>query len=286
VKTVANLFTDGLQVLRSSPSPRADASLLLSHALEERREWILAHGDAVASARQIAEFESLCRRRAAGLPIAYLLGRAHFYGREFVVDERVLVPRPETEHVVDEAIAFIRRPMRVLDVGTGCGAIACTIAAQTSATVDATDSSPRAIEVATLNAQRLGVDRRCRFHLGDLSEPIGNARFDLVVANLPYVPTADLPGAPEPVSYEPRSALDGGPDGLTLYRRLLAQLPPRLNQGACILFECAPPTIDQLKKLVHRTFPTFVIEGRPDYAGLSRYVKAVDTSSALPRAHR
>lgn len=240
------------------------------------RGRILAHDDAPARAEQIETLRALCNRRAAGVPVAYLLGVAEFYGREFVVNEGVLVPRPESEHLVDEALRFIRGAMRVLDVGTGCGAIACTIAAETSATIEATDISRRAIEIANENACRLGVDGRCRFHHGDLAEPVRDYRFDVIIANLPYIPTAVLPKAPDPASFEPRESLDGGPDGLTLYRRLLSQLPPLLNPGALVLLEAAPPTIDKLATIVRSTFPHFTISVVPDYAGLARYVKAHD----------
>jgi release factor glutamine methyltransferase len=251
----------------------------LAHVIARARGWIVAHGEAEASAEEAEAFEALCTRRSAGVPIAYLIGYAEFYGREFVVNERVLVPRPETEHLIDEALRFIRGPIRVLDVGTGCGAVACTVAAETNAVVDATDASRPAIEIAEGNARRLGLSERCRFHHGDLTEPLRGDRIDLVIANLPYIPTRDLPEPPNPASFEPRFALDGGPDGLTLYRRLLEQLPPLLNDGALILFEAAPPTIDKLGELVRITFPNFAISAISDYADLPRYIKAHDSRS-------
>jgi release factor glutamine methyltransferase len=227
----------------------------------------------VPPAKESLEFATLCGRRKAGEPIAHILGRVGFCGREFLVDKSVLVPRPETEHLVEEAIGFIQGPMRVLDLGTGCGAIACTLAAETQASVDATDVSAAAIEVAAENARRLGVSTRCRFYCGDLAEPVREGRFDVVVANLPYIPTADLPQAPDSASFDPPEALDGGPDGLSLYRRLLPQLPPLLNDNALVLLEAAPPTMQELMELVRLTFPYFAIEGCNDYSGLARYVK-------------
>jgi release factor glutamine methyltransferase len=268
------LASSATRLADCSESPRADVLLLLAHALGRRPEWLVAHGETEPSIKEATRFDALCARRRTGVPVAYLLGTAEFYGREFVVNETVLVPRPETEHLVDEALGFIRGPMHVLDVGTGCGAIACTIAAETNAMVEATDISRSAIELATENARRLGVADRCRFQEGDLADPVRGQRFDAVVANLPYVPTADLPKAPDPVSFEPREALDGGPDGLTLYRKLLPQLPPLLNEGALLLFEAAPPTIHKLMALLHSTFPNFVIEGGNDYARLPRYIRA------------
>ncbi|MFY9665509.1 MAG: peptide chain release factor N(5)-glutamine methyltransferase [Candidatus Cybelea sp.] len=259
---------------RSSRSGRADALLLLAHVLRRPREWLVAHGEAPVCAEDARAFQTLCSRRAAGVPVAYLIGSTWFCGREFVVNESVLVPRPETEHLVEDALGFIRGPMRVLDVATGCGAIACTVAVETPAIVDATDSSRAAIEVATENARRLGVAQRCRFHHGDLAEPVGTHRYDAIIANLPYIPTNDLPERPDPASYEPRAALDGGPDGLALYRRLLAQLPAILNEDALVLLEAAPPTIDDLAQMLRTSLSNFVISVHPDYAGLPRYVRA------------
>ncbi|HEY1867401.1 MAG TPA: peptide chain release factor N(5)-glutamine methyltransferase [Candidatus Cybelea sp.] len=255
---------------------RADAALILGHVLGRDRSWLVAHPDAQLSDEEAERFESLCARRREGTPVAYLIGTAGFYGREFLVDENVLVPRPETEHLIDEALAFIRPEMRVLDVGTGSGAIACTIAAQTRAHVDAVDLLPAAVEIAVKNARRLGVAERCKFYVGDLLDSVRRNRYDVVIANLPYIPTGDLPKPPDPASFEPQPALDGGPDGLSQYRRLMPGLPELINEGGMVLLECAPPTFQPLKALVQLALPNFVIEGGKDYSGLDRYVQAYD----------
>jgi release factor glutamine methyltransferase len=275
VTSVAQTLAEGTALLHdSSTSPRADALLLLAHALHRGREWIVAHGDATPSREEAQEFERLSAQRSWGVPVAYLLGSAGFYGRKFLVDENVLVPRPETEHLVADAIAFIgNRSSCVLDVGTGSGAIACTIAAETQATVSATDISPAAIEVAKKNAQRLGVAGRCKFLAGDLTEPVKNSRYDVVVANLPYVPTAEIPSKPDPIAYEPREALDGGLDGLALYRRLLDTLAPLANPNALILLEAAPPTMAGLAGIAKLALPHSAIAVGRDYAGLDRYLR-------------
>jgi release factor glutamine methyltransferase len=176
----------------------------MAHGLGRSREWIVGHPVETLSERQVEKFIEYCNRRRAGEPIAYILGSAGFYGREFLVDGRVLVPRPETEHLIEEAIRFIRGPIRVLDVGTGCGAIACTIAAETCATVDAIDTSTAALEIAKKNAKQLGVADRCSFYRGDLTEPVRHDRYDMIIANLPYIPTGDLPTPPNSASFEPR----------------------------------------------------------------------------------
>lgn len=282
LREVAELIATGAAGLAaSSSSPRADAALLLAHAIGRRREWIVAHPDAVASPEETACFEMLCVRRRDGVPIAYLVGSAHFYGREFCVDESVLIPRPETEHLVDEALRFIEGPARVLDVGAGCGAIACTLAAETRARVDATDLSPEAVSIARENARRLGLADRCTFYEGDLTQPVTGSRYGVIVANLPYIPTGDLPRAPDPVSYEPRAALDGGPDGLALYRRLARLLPSLIEPAGLVLLEAAPPTIERLAECARAALPTFSVTIGTDYAGLARYVKACGSSPLL-----
>lgn len=278
---VAQALAEGTQWLRAaSETPRAEAMLLLEHALQRRREWIVASAEVSLSASAAAVYRELCERRRAGVPAAYILGRAGFYGRDFLVDERVLIPRPETELLVDEAIAFADgRHRAVLDVGTGSGAIACTIAAETDAIVHATDISEAALDVARENARRLGVEKRCTFHHGYLSEPVRGLRFDIAIANLPYVPTADVPAPPNPVAFEPRVATDGGPDGLRLYRELLEKLPAVLAPESLALLEAAPPTIQELRKLVCRALPDFAVSVHKDYAGLERYIKAKGPST-------
>jgi release factor glutamine methyltransferase len=275
VTTVAAALSDATARLRERESARADALLLLEHALGRSRAWIAAHGETALSPGPASTFRALCEQRDSGIPSAYLVGSAGFYGREFLVDERVMIPRPETEHLVDEALAFIGdAAAAVLDVGTGSGAIACTIAARTNSRVDATDISIAALEVATTNALRLEVTDRCRFHHGDLAEPVKHASFDLVLANLPYIPTRDVPERPNPIAFEPRVALDGGADGLVYYRRLLADLSAMLNARALVLLEAAPPTIGGLSELARSSLPGFAISVHRDYAGLDRYVRA------------
>jgi release factor glutamine methyltransferase len=273
--TLAEALRVGIESLApATDSARADAQLLLAHAVRHDREWLIAHGDAPLSAEQGENFEEFCRRRSSGEPVAYILGRAGFYGREFIVDPSVLIPRPESEHLVEEAIAFVDAGMTVLDVGVGCGAIACTIAAESGAVVFGTDLSVAAIARAEQNARRLGLAASCRFCEGDLTAPVRERRFHAIVANLPYIPTADLPARPDPVGFEPRAAVDGGPDGLALYRRLLPQIPALLERNALILLEAAPPTIEELARRVRATLSGFAVSIGRDYAGLPRYVRA------------
>lgn len=284
-QTVAQILARAIVTLaKSSASPRSDALLLLARVLERDRAWIVAHGEAFLSKPQGDRFMALCEQRAQGRPLAYILGTAGFYGREFVVNEHVLVPRPETEHLVDEAIAFIKARIdpdlpkhvfTVLDVGVGSGAIACTIAAEiVNVLVEGTDTSTAALKVAEHNARRFNVLSRCKFHYGNLAEPVADRRFDVVVANLPYVPTADIPQPPDPVSFEPHEALDGGRDGLDAYRAFLPHAPSLVKPGGLLLLEAAPPVIDDLADLAQRAFPNEMpVLIADDYAGLARYVR-------------
>ncbi len=282
-RSIEALLANGVAAISSSSdSPRTDAMLLLAQALECERAWIVAHGEAEAASAPVRRFEALCEMRATGMPLAYVLGRAGFYGREFAVDERVLVPRPETEHLIDEALTFLkarrgaglRRGATVLDVGTGSGAIACTIAAEDDeAFVEGTDVSSDAVDVARLNAQRLNVADRCRLYCGPFGAPVTGRRFDLVLANLPYVPTKDIPSRPNPVAFEPREALDGGADGLDVYRGFVPALPALLERGAAVLLEAAPGQIPGLVELVWRSFRAPVVEVGYDFGGRARYVK-------------
>ncbi len=276
--TVASALALCLPALSArGDSPRTDARLLLAHVLGRERAWLLAHDDSRLSARQSERFRQACARRAAGTPVAYIIGRAGFFGREFAVDERVLIPRPETERLVEEALAYLRgrHAAAVLDVGTGSGAIACTIAAEDpDAAVEGTDTSAPALAVARRNAERLGVRARCRFLRAEIARAPAARRYDLVIANLPYVPSGALPALPDPTAYEPRAALDGGPDGLRAYRKLLAVAGNLLRSDSLLLMEAAPPTAAALAALTAAALPDAAVDVRSDYSGMERYVRA------------
>jgi release factor glutamine methyltransferase len=259
-----------------------DASRLLEHVTGRDRSGLLLAADVALDAATAAAFEALVVRREGGEPVAYLVGDAGFYGRTFLVDERVLVPRPESEHVVEAVIDDLRARRKatgiVVDVGTGSGAIGITLACELpEIAVYATDISADAISVARRNAARNSVFQRCTFLVGDLLTPVMRfgERVDAVVANLPYIPAAAVPQVPNPAGYEPRIALDGGPDGLDVYRRLLTQLDRVAGSDATIFLEAAPGTIEPLSALIEQTFPTAFIEIGEDYAGLERFVQFV-----------
>lgn len=294
-QTVTATLARGTVLLaKSSPSPRADAQILLAFTLGREREWLASHGENFLSANQADKYVSLCEKRATGMPVAYITGFAGFYGREFAVNEHVLIPRPETEHLVEDAIAHLRsridpgapvKPLfTVFEAGVGSGAIACTIAAEVAgAIVEGSDTSAAALKVANYNAQRLNVNTRCKFYNADVVKGNDAKSYDLVVANLPYIPSEHVPSKPDPVGFEPRVALDGGPDGLTHYRKLLAAAPRMLRSGALLLMEAAPPTIARLRDLTVAALADAAVEIRHDYAGHERYVSARMTSVHLRR---
>jgi len=207
--------------------PRLDAEVLLAEATGWGRAALVADGSAGLEPAAARRFGETVRRRLRREPVAYIVGRKGFRRLDLAVDRRVLVPRPETELLVELALEL--RPERVLDVGTGSGAIALAVADELpGAEVVATDTSPGALEVARGNAARLGLADRVRFLAGTLPE---DERFDLVLANLPYVAERDWPSLqPEVTKWEPREALLAGPDGLDAYRDLFApEVPPQLS---------------------------------------------------------
>jgi len=258
---------------------RLDATLLLEYVTALPRESFITSDTRVLTGFEREQFARAVERRLAGTPVAYITGSVGFYGRKFMVDERVLVPRPETEHVVEAALGALRESGKtrghIADVGTGSGAVAITIAAELpDAWVFGTDISHGAIDVARRNAAQNNVFQSCTFLHGDLAQPLLRfAPFDALVANLPYVPTADIPTLPDPVAFEPSLALDGGADGLALYRRLIATLPALLAPQAPVVFEAAPGTIEPLARLVEAAFPGVLLTIGEDYAGLPRFVQ-------------
>lgn len=229
VREALGAAVDGLAAA-GIEDPRLDAELLLGEAMGRERAALVAEPSAAVPPAAARRFGELVRRRLRREPVAYILGRRGFRRLELVVDPRVLIPRPETELLVDLALEL--RPARVLDVGTGSGAIALAVADELQgAEVTATDTSPDALEVARANADRLGLAERVRFVEGTL--PDEGDGFDLILANLPYVAERDWPSLqPEVTRYEPREALLAGPDGLDAYRALIPRCSPRLSRYA------------------------------------------------------
>src|SRR5262245_21557602 len=204
-------------------SPRLEAQLLLAHALECRKTELYTRWDEGIAEDRRGRFRDLIRRRLEGCPVQYLLGYREFFLLQLEVTPAVLIPRPETELLVTEALNFLksREAPRVLDVGTGSGCIAIAIAHRhMSAQITATDISAEALEIARRNAARHNLAERIRFVQGDLLEPLGNESFDVIVSNPPYVAGEEYAALAAHVrNFEPRLALDGGPDGFAVFDR-------------------------------------------------------------------
>jgi release factor glutamine methyltransferase len=255
---------------------RLEVRLLLEYVLGRSRTWIYQHPESDLEPDQAARFNRLVEERRAGEPLAYLLGQREFYGRSFLVDRRVLIPRPETEDLIEHAIAFIHSAgltdPRIVDVGTGSGAIAVTIAAEVpGARVIAVDRSADALAVARENAQRLGVADRVQFIQGDLLGGL-DGPFDLILANLPYIPSDEIGRLQPEVRREPRPALDGGPDGLDLYRRLFAQARNLLAPRGALFGEIAYDQGALAAEIAGRSLPDRSLTIEPDLAGHDRLV--------------
>jgi release factor glutamine methyltransferase len=257
-------------------APRLTAELLLAHALRCDRIRLYLDFDKPLGEAELGAFRDLVRRRADGEPTAYLTGRREFYGRAFRVDPRVLVPRPETELVAEAALAALPEGGRVLDLCTGSGVLAVTLALGRRARLVATDLSAGALEVARDNARALGAE--VTFLEGDLDGPVApGERFDLLVSNPPYVPSGEIEGLAREVRREPRMALDGGPDGLALIRRIVALAPSRLAAGGTLVLEMHETHREALPRLC-REAGFARAEARVDLAGLPRLVVATMAS--------
>jgi release factor glutamine methyltransferase len=268
----------GRAQLHRSPSPALDARLLLAHVLGRDHAYLVAHDDEALTAAQAAAYDQLLARAAAGEPIPYLLGHAPFFGQEFAVSPAVLIPRPETEQLVEAAIAWGRGrgPLRAVDVGTGSGCIAVTLARHwPAAEIGAVDVSAAALAVARANAERLAPGRVALVH-GDLLAAFGSG-LDLIAANLPYISRQEWTMLADGVkSYEPALALDGGTDGLDAIRALLPQAAERLRPGSLVLLEIGWRQGAAVAALARAVFPAARVEVRPDFAGHDRLV-AVQT---------
>lgn len=264
-----------------------DAEVLLSFVIGKPREQLLIHPETKLSARQFKKFSSFIARRSRHEPIAHITGKKDFLGIDFAVNKNTLIPRPETEMLVEEAIREFQitnlayrqagSKLQILDIGTGSGAIAVALAKNLpKAKIIATDTSPAALRVAKQNAKIHGVADRIKFIKTSLLPLNLNSKLlTLVVANLPYLPTRVWNRAmPDVKKFEPKSALLGGADGLNLIRKLLQEIKSKNIKGA-VLLEIDPSQPKKLSSFTKKLFPRAIMETKKDLAGLSRMVKII-----------
>ena len=272
--TIGAVLRAAGKALSSSETPELDAQVLLAHVLGADRAFLFAHPEQALADAQICDLRVAVHRRAAGEPIAYITGGKGFYDIDLLVTPAVLIPRPETELLLEEALRLSddRPDLTAADIGTGSGALAVTFARQRpAATVYATDISAEALAIARKNAQRNGVEPL--FFAGDLAEPLieRGIQVDVLLANLPYIASDEL--ANLAVSRcEPRLALDGGTDGLDLIRRLLSQIPALCRAGAHVLLEIGADQAEAVTRLVRERFGV-QCDILPDYAGFDRIAR-------------
>jgi len=257
-----------------SEQPALETALLAGFGLGRSRTEVLAHPEIILKPSQRSTLEALLERLCSGDPLPYLLGSQEFYGLDFKVDPSVLIPRPETELLVEQALAWLRahpHRRRAVDVGTGSGCIAVTLAYHVKDLhLFACDRSLPALHLARKNARLQRVETRLDWIQADLLNPL-TGPFDLVCANLPYIPTRTLLGLPVS-AHEPRLALDGGPDGLDAIRRLVQDAPRWLGPGGLLLLEIEASQGQAALALSRTVFPAAQIKLLPDLAGLDRLI--------------
>jgi release factor glutamine methyltransferase len=280
VLSLANFVTAGAVRLSSGPHRdrmRRDAESLLLHVLGKNSAWLMAHSDESLSDEDEARYSALIERRFRGEPMQYITGECEFYGLPFRVTRDVLIPRPETEHLVEKVLenaSRLQQP-RIVDVGTGSGAIAVALAHKLpSAIITAIDLSLAALEIARFNAQRLGFADCIRFLHGDLLAPVAEEQFEIIVSNPPYVPNTDRALISVEVrEHEPAVALFGGEDGLAIYRRLIPAAHAALVQGGLLMFEFGFSQMDDVESLL-KSAGFQNIEFTHDLQGIPRVASA------------
>jgi release factor glutamine methyltransferase len=265
---------------KTSDTPGLDLQVLLAHQLNKPRSWVLAHQEEPLTRPQIRTFETAVSRLEEGHPLAYVLGVWEFFGLEFEVSPDVLIPRPETELLVEHAIKWLKNvpsrgeAFRVMDVGIGSGCISIALAINVpDIIVTGTDVSPSTLKIAGKNAERMQVSNRFTFIEADLyPNHSPSSLCSLIVANLPYIPTKTLHSIPI-YGREPTLALDGGPDGLLILRRFLEESPKWLLQGGLLLCEIEASEGPAVQLLAHNAFPNAAIAMHKDLGGQDRLLE-------------
>jgi release factor glutamine methyltransferase len=268
-QTRATLATAGIAL------PWLDAEILVAHVIKSSRERLHSHPERLLTVAQRARLRRLTSRRAARVPVPYLVGEREFYGHMFRVTPAVLIPRPSSELLVELAVDWLSAhpsARRVIDLGTGSGAVAISVAkAVPRVRIEARDISARALRVADENIAHHRLRRRITTVKGDLLR--GARPADVILANLPYIPEALRRVRPKELDYEPALALDGGKDGLTLIRTALEQARAVVKPNGLVLFECDPAQTRRIVRLAQGHWPTAEVSVHKDLAGLDRVVR-------------
>lgn len=270
---IGQAYQHALEILNSiSDTPALDAQMLLANAMNRSRTWIVAHPEVELEAHEEQKFLISLSRYKNGESLPYILGWWEFYGRRFQVNNSVLIPRPETEHLVESAVSYLRSnpgARKALDVGTGSGCIALSLAREVNdLVIIATDISWEALQIARMNARELKVDSRVRFVQMDLDLGLVGG-FDVVCANLPYIPSAILQNL-DVGKREPNLALDGGIDGYRYIRPMLRSLPDLLLPGGCALLELETGTGEAVLQMAKSYLKSAKLKLLQDLAGHDR----------------
>jgi len=283
--TVGAALREGVQKLERAnvPSALLAAELLLMHALNRDRTFLYAHPEAQIDPAQLEKFDSQIKKRAAGTPTQYLTGHQEFWGMDFEVTPDVLIPRPETEHVIEVALSRIgesrrNNPLRIADVGTGSGCIAVALAKEfPNAEIFATDISSKALAVAKRNATRHNFANRITFTECNLLEGIPQQpQLNLIVSNPPYVARKDAPSLPTDVrEHEPELALFAGEDGMEIYPRLIAQAKTHLAEGGLLVLELGAGLFEPVSDLLEARSGWTRVSATQDLAGIVRVISAI-----------
>jgi release factor glutamine methyltransferase len=255
------------------PESRREAGSLLSFVIGRDRTFLISHSEDELDDQHVEELRVTIERRAAGEPLQYITGVQDFFGREFRVTPDVLIPRPETELLIEAALEVSKAPQFICDVGTGSGCIAITLLCELhDARAVAVDKSPAALEIAKLNAQRLSVAERAEFVVSDCFDSLDAREFDLIVSNPPYVSAGHLAGLQREVrDHEPLVALSPGPDGLTIIRRLVSQAPEFLKTNGHLIMEIGFDQGEAVQQLIEANVWE-LLEVRPDLQCIPRIV--------------
>ena len=275
MNSIAEVLREASQILQNAgvPEARREAGSLLSFVIGKDRTFLIAHADDELNDAHVDQFREVIERRAAGEPLQYITGTQDFFGREFRVTRDVLIPRPETELLVEAALEINKPRSVICDVGTGSGCIALTLLCELEhARAVALDKSPAALEIAKFNAQKLAVADRVEFVVSDCFDSLDRHDFDLIVSNPPYVSAGVLEGLQREVrDHEPLIALSPGPDGLSIIRRLIQESPKFLKPNGDLIMEIGFDQGEAVQNLIDNEVWE-LLEVRPDLQGIPRIV--------------